>query len=77
MDWKNTLNDLAAAGLNTEEIADAVNRGFGAQVTTKSSISRLRTGETVEPRWSVGEVLRGLHKQHCKGVRPGRERAAA
>lgn len=59
MNWKQVLDDLAAAGMTQMEISKAVG-------LSQPAISDLARGRTARVEWSVGEALRRLHVTRCE-----------
>jgi transcriptional regulator with XRE-family HTH domain len=53
MDWKSHIAELLGHGLTQQQIAAACG-------CRQSTISQLATGETKDPRYSIGESLRRL-----------------
>lgn len=56
MDWKQLIAELMARPMSQTQIAAACGCG-------QATISDLASGNTKEPRHSLGEALRALHAQ--------------
>lgn len=58
MSWPQIIQDLEKSGLSQQEIADHVQ-------SSQSSIGRIRSAQTKEPKHKIGEALISLHKAVC------------
>ena len=61
MDWDTIISDIKRAGYTQEQIAEAVGVSAG-------TISELRSGKVMDPRWSSGDALLKLHAECVKQV---------
>jgi len=63
---KTTIEELISSGLTEQAIADAVG-------STQPTINRIRTGETEDPKHSLGRSLERLHQDRLqRGLIPGK-----
>ncbi len=60
MNWKSLIADLLANGLSQPQIAVICECG-------QATISDLARGDTKDPRDSLGQALRALHKRAMRG----------
>jgi len=66
---KRYLCEIKETGLTDSKIARLISEK-SYQDVNQSTITRIRNGKIIDPKWSTGEAIRALH---CKTVKRGRK----